>query len=408
MIKKKIVIFLYNRLFDPVVQSNLWLYIDYNLVNRKGYYKFHVLSYEVGEIPLTELQREKFGFWEQSGLSWTKSKWHKGKNIFLKAFDLLNGILSLVCLRISGYNYIISYGTISGSMAYIFSVILGFKIMIHTYEPHSEYMLDNMIWKKNSIHFKILHFLESRLAYKAKVIISATRFMEERLKNDMKVSASFYKIPSVVNENKFIFNMGDRKIIRSKYGIPESAFVVFYPGKFGGLYYKNEIAFIHKILMELDTRFHLLIVTPQTDEEVISIFDSQSIDRSSYTVTHADYENIHMFASASDIGLIAVPPGPSKKFISNIKVGEYLCSGLPFIITRGVSEDYLVAIESRVGVVVDDFDKNSFISAYPEIIGFLNIDPNLRRQHCRAVGVRFRGFETLNPRFSQALAEFVA
>ena len=68
-----------------------------------------------------------------------------------------------------------------------------------------------------------------------------------------------------------------------------------------------------------------------------------------YTITHSDYENIHKYASASDFAIISVPPGPSKKFISNIKVGEYLCAGMPFLITRGVSEDYIYAQEKEVG-----------------------------------------------------------
>ena len=101
--------------------------------------------------------------------------------------------------------------------------------------------------------------------------------------------------------------------------------------------------------------------------------------------------------------MIAVPPGPSKKFISNIKVGEYLCAGLPYLITRGVSEDYRFAIERGVGVVVDDFIRPSIETAWPEIRAFLEMPADRRRAHCREAGLDYRGFDTLNPRFRFAI-----
>jgi hypothetical protein len=99
-----------------------------------------------------------------------------------------------------------------------------------------------------------------------------------------------------------------------------------------------------------------------------------------------------------------VPPGPSKKFISNIKVGEYLCAGLPFLITRGVSEDYLYAEQKNVGVVVDDFVETEIKKAWPQIKAYLTMNAEQRRQHCRAVGIEYRGFENLNKLFKAAVA----
>jgi len=58
------------------------------------------------------------------------------------------------------------------------------------------------------------------------------------------------------------------------------------------------------------------------------------VDPKDYTLRHSDYENIHKYHFASDFAIISVPQGPSKKFISNIKVGEYLTAGLPFLINK--------------------------------------------------------------------------
>ena len=160
---------------------------------------------------------------------------------------------------------------------------------------------------------------------------------------------------------------------------------------------------MYRWLRELEPRLHFLIVTPQSDDEITSIFDRVGIDRAHYTLCHSDYSDIHPYFFAADYAVIAVPPGPSKQFISNIKVGEYLCSGLPFLITKGVSEDYLVAQELDVGVVVDDFREADIKAAWPKMRRLLEMPAEGRREHCRRVGLDYRGFDSLNPVFKAAM-----
>ncbi len=175
----------------------------------------------------------------------------------------------------------------------------------------------------------------------------------EGWKSEWKSKAKFIRIPTVANDKKFIFDRDIRERTRRELSIPECQWVLYYPGKFGDLYYREEFAWMYRWLKEEEPRFHLLIVTPHSDEEVKELFDKAGVDPKDYTVRHSDYENIHKYHFASDFAIISVPQGPSKKFISNIKVGEYLTAGLPFLINKGVSEDYIYATEKRVGVVVD-------------------------------------------------------
>lgn len=403
MKQKKIIIFLYNRLFDPTVQSNFWLFISNALKEQNSNYKFHVVSFENEKIPLTEEQKQKIQTWQDQGLEWSPLKWHAGKGIKNKIYDIAQGLKKVMRLRLKGYKYIMSLGSLAGSMSYLFSKWLGLRFYIHSYEPYSEFARDNKMFLENSLQFKVLNRLEKKSARSAAVIIATTRFMEMRLRDEWKFNTAFVKIPTVVDDKKFVFNQADRTSVRTRLGIPESAWVLYYPGKFGDLYYRQETALMFRWLKELDSRFHFLVVTPHTKDEVYALFDSADVDRDHYTIAHSSYEDIHIYASASDMGIIAVPPGPSKKFISNIKVGEYLCAGLPYLITRGVSEDYLYATEKKVGVVVDDFDERSIKAAYPEIKAYLEMNPEERRRHCREVGVDYRGFDKLNEQFRKAL-----
>lgn len=400
---RKVVIFLYNRLFDPLIQSNFWLFINDYLQNERSGIKFYLITYEDGRFPLTEEQQNMLLKWKGQGLRWKKLHWNPGTSYKAKALDILQGFFFLLVLRCKGYKHVISLASVAGTFVYLYSLLLRIRFFLYSFEPHSEYAIDNKMWKKESLQFKLSNYLEKKAASKAAVIASGTRFMEDRIKKEWRYKAAFFKLPTVVNDKKFTFNPEDRAYLRENLSLSETDNVLFYPGKFGDLYYREEVAFMFKWLKEEISDLHFLIVTPHEDEEVISLFNKAKVSPSDYTIRHSTYENIHQYFSASDFALIAVPPGPSKKFISNIKVGEYLCAGLPFLITEGVSEDYLYAIEKKVGVVVKDFKKRDIKSAVPQIKEYLQRDKHILRDHCRTVGLEYRGFHKLNSIFKEAM-----
>ena len=401
--KPKVIIFLYNRFFDPLIQSNFWLYINDYLKNENNLYDFHLITYENPVFPLTVEQEKMVEHWKEQGLKWTPLKWHQGSGLKEKFIDVFNGFKVVSKLRFQGYNHIVTLGSVAGTYAYLYALPLKMKLFLYQFEPHSEYAIDNGMWSKESKQYKISHYLEKKAALFATTIASGTVFMQERVKEVWQSKADFIRIPTVANDKKFMFNQKDRDETRKALGIDENAWVLYYPGKFGDLYYKEAFAWMYKWLQVEEPRLHLLIVTPHSDDEVKALFDGADVNPEDYTITHSDYENIHKYASASDFAIISVPPGPSKKFISNIKVGEYLCAGMPFLITRGVSEDYIYAQEKDVGVVVDDFVEEDVKKAWPEIKEYLERDQEELRKHCREVGLAYRGFEVLNKKFKLAL-----
>jgi hypothetical protein len=406
--KPKTIIFLYNRFFDPLIQSNFWLYIRDYLENENNPYQFHLITYENPEFPLTEEQEELVSKWRERGLEWTPLTWHPGQGLQNKFRDLADGFRAVAKLRFKGYNHIVTLGSVAGTYAYTYARPLGMKLFLYQYEPHSEYALDNKMWAPESKQYKISHYLEEKAALYATVVASGTVFMQERVKDIWKSKATFIRIPTVANDKKFIFNEQERIETRKKLGIPEDAWVLYYPGKFGDLYYREELAWMYRWLKEEEPRFHLLIVTPHTDEEVKALFDSAGVPPEDYTITHSDYENIHKYHFAADFAIISVPQGPSKKFISNIKVGEYLCAGLPFLINEGVSEDYIYATEKKVGVVVDGFTQDEAKKAAPQIREYLLGDREKLRKHCREVGLEYRGFDVLNKKFEEAMSSLTS
>jgi hypothetical protein len=403
-----VVIFLYNRLFDPLIQGNFWLYIRDLLDNPLPGVRFHLVTYEDPSFPLTAGQRELVTHWQQQGLDWTALTWHPGTGLSQKLKDVLSGWRVLVRLRRQGVRFIITLGSVAGSYGYLYGRSLGMRLFLYQFEPHSEYAIDNGMWHEGSLQHRLAAALERKAARYASVIASGTQYMQERLQQVWHAHGRFVKIPTVANDRQFHFDPALRQQTRHQLGLSDDTPLLLYPGKFGGLYYRSKTAWMFRWLHELNPRLRFLIVTPHSDSEVHALFDEAHVPRDTYRICHSDYPEIHGYYFAADFAIIAVPPGPSKKFISNIKVGEYLCAGLPFLITRGVSEDHLVAEQQDVGVVVDDFVESEIKAAWPKIQAFLAQPPEQRRAHCRAVGLDYRGFDTLNPRFRSAVETLIS
>ena len=403
-----IVIFLYNRLFDPLIQGNFWLYIKSYLADQNAPVRFHVITFEDSRHPLTDEQKELVAKWQAQGLEWTALKWHPGMGLMQKFRDVLSGFTAVARLRMKGHRHIVALGSVAGSFAYMCAAPLRMRLFLYQYEPHSEVSRDAGAWTEASRQFRLARFFERKSAEYAHVIASGTRFMGERLKDEWGVRAEFFRVPTVVNEDKFDHDPDVGAQVRAELGLAPDQPVLFYTGKFGGLYYDVEIAQAFGWLRDYDPQLHLLIVTPNEDEYVHGLFARACIDPAHYSICHSSYEEIERYYFAGDLGLITIPPGPGQKFRSSIKVGEYLCSGMPFLTPTGVSEDYLHALEQDVGVVVDDFSEAAIRGAWPEIRRYLEMDRDTRRSHCREFGIAYRGFSSLNPVFRTAIEALCA
>lgn len=401
--KTPIIIFLYNRLFDPLIQGNFWLYIKDYLQDPGAPVRFHVITYEDPRHPLTEAQKALVAEWTRQGLEWTALTWHPGMSLVRKFRDVLSGLVAVARLRMKGYRHIAALGSVAGTFAYFCALPLRLRLFLYQYEPHSEVSRDAGAWDEKSLQFRLARFFERRSAEYAHVIASGTRFMGERLKRDWGVRAEFFRVPTVVNEDKFHHDAAVAARMRADLGLQPGQPVLFYTGKFGGLYYDVEIAQAFSWLRAYDPQLHLLIVTPNEDAFVHDLFARAGVDRAHYSVCHSSYDDIERFYFVGDLGLITIPPGPGQKFRSSIKVGEYLCAGMPFLTPTGVSEDYLHATERDVGVVVADFSEGAIRGAWPEIRRYLDMDRDARRAHCREFGIEYRGFSSLNPIFKDAI-----
>jgi len=382
--QKTIFIFAYYSYKDPVFQSALLPYfIDFP---EKEKFHFVILTFEQKKFKMTKEQEENIkDYLKQHNITWYKTIWRSGKLKIVKKFiDVVWGILFSAYLIVK-YKPIGIYaeGINSAMFSYHLSKIFNLPLMAHSFEPHSDYMLEGGVWSSNDWETKVAKSYENKIAHYATYIFTATTQMVERI-NQNKSKTKAVRVPSCVDLNLFKFSETDRNRIRSQFDLVAKDILITYLGKLGGMYLENEIFEMAQIFLEKkDNSFHFLIITQDDHKLLWEKVTKFGIPKDRIRIIKLEREEVPAYLSASDFGLVAVKQSPSRKFSSPIKDGEYWACGLPLLIFKGVSDDYLFCEANKIGIVIQDTSKSSFNEAYNQVVEWVKVEDKIQvRERC--------------------------
>jgi len=393
---KNTLVFIYNSFNDPLFQNLMLSYI--REVAKENVGEFHLVTFEQERYrhnshtmtqshSMTTTQKKL----REQNIYWHPLTFHTGRFLLLKKlWDLLTGFLLVSWLRIKHKTRIIfCFANVAASFGLIFSRLLNMKLMVYSYEPHSEFMADLGYWSRSGMKYRLLNWLEWQAGLSADVIMTGTQHMVDELTR-RKSKAQLYRAPTAVDPADFKFNLADRKRMRNDLGVNDEQPLFIYVGKFGGLYYQEEIpALLSNIIQHLPEA-HFVVVTSNDQDEIEEMFGNH-LNSKAYSITgNLDYSELKAYLSAADVGISGVPPSPSQKYRSPTKVAEYLLMGLPYITTKGVSEDDEVAIDKNVGAVLDTFSEKPTKEFYESLQKLLDEPKDQRRTRVREVGSVYR------------------
>ena len=164
---------------DALVQTYTLPYVDIirKIVPSKT--KIFVLTAEQERISLTD--EEKLNINKKWAIKNMQLIAHPYRRFGIKKF--LSALTQLINLsrfiKRQNIKVIHAFCTPAGSMAYILCKMTGAKLIIDSYEPHAEAMVENGTWKNGGPAFKILFALEKRQTRKATAIIATTKGMKD-------------------------------------------------------------------------------------------------------------------------------------------------------------------------------------------------------------------------------------
>ncbi|RZM08994.1 MAG: hypothetical protein EOO88_49435, partial [Pedobacter sp.] len=214
--------------------------------------------------------------------------------------------------------------TPAGMHGYLLSKLTGKELIIDSYEPHAESMVENGTWSKDSAAFKVLWHFEKKQSARARFCIQAATGMDEYAKKKYGVDIISAGVrPACTDVDRFQFDAVAAKKLRNAWQW-EDKIVALYAGKFGGIYLDQEVFDLLKEAYDRwGDRLRVLLLTPSKLEEIVPFCEKAGLPTNIFHLTLAPHDEMPTYLSVADFALCPVKPVPSKRYCTPTKDGEY-------------------------------------------------------------------------------------
>ncbi len=348
-IRNNVLVITYWPFHDALVQTYTLPYLD--LIRRElpRTSMIHLVTLEPAGIPLRPekhpgIQHHPFRY-VPFGL----------KGMF--AFSVL--LLRLIWLvRAHKIDTVHAWCTPAGMLGYLVSLVTGRPLIIDSFEPHAEAMVENGTWTRTGMAFKTLFRFERLQTRRARAVIATVQGMKDYAKERYDVvPVRFFVKPACVDLERFsILNRKRLDLIR-QYGL-EGKLVCVYAGKFGGIYLDLEVfTFFRACRDHWGDRFHVMLLSQHTMSELLPFMEAEGLSTDMFTLKKVPHQQVPDLLGLGDFAITPVKPVPTKRFCSPIKDGEYWALGLPVVIPPGISDDSDIIKENNAGVILSGSDK---------------------------------------------------
>ncbi|MBX2942957.1 MAG: glycosyltransferase [Cyclobacteriaceae bacterium] len=339
------------------------------------------------------------------GIAWLPFNYHRfGIRAILNWLTIFFKLIRLIIQH--GISTIHCWATPAGAIGYWLSLVLKKELIIDSYEPHAESMIENGTWKRGGVAYKTLFWLERKQTQRAKHIIATTQGMKDYALKKYNIEIlNFHVKPACVD-----FDLFSESKIKDTQLLAElnlnSKIVCVYAGKFGGIYLESEVFDFFRVAVDYwGDLFRVLILTSHTREQIEGYCDLAGISPAIVISTYVSHSEIPKFIGLGDFAITPVKPLPSKRFCSPIKDGEYWAMGLPIVIPENISDDSRIIRDYGIGSVLEKLDNDSYLKSVREIDGFLQKPRNETQKLIRLVASKYRNFALAEDVYKKIYAE---
>ncbi len=294
-----------------------------------------------------------------------------------------------------GIGTIHAWCTPAGMIGYLVSVLTRRRLVIDSYEPHAEAMVENGTWKRDGMAFKVLFLFEKLQSRRATALIAATASMQDYAAQKYGVSgkALFVK-PACVDLERFSWREVKRFDLLRSLGL-EGKLVAVYAGKFGGIYLDQEVFDLLRVARDRwGDRFHVLLLTSHVPEDLAANMQRAGLDPAMFTIRFVPHHEVPAYMGLGDLALTPVRPVPTKRHCTPIKDGEYWALGLPVVITADISDDSELIERYGIGAVLHRLGDEHYNMALETIDSLLQgMDRAALYARIRPIAEKYRNFD---------------
>ncbi|MBK6989890.1 MAG: glycosyltransferase [Bacteroidetes bacterium] len=378
---------------DALIQAYTLPYVFLIRKNIEADRKIILVTFEQDHLKMdSKVRMEKVAFLRSKGIELLTLKYTKFNfTLPLKALGYFYELISTIKREKIGVIH--AWCTPAGSMGYLLCKLTGCKLIIDSYEPHAEAMVENQTWKRNSLRFHLLFYLEKKLSRFAKILISATEGMREYARQKYNFNPQNFLVkPACVNILEFNRKNKKNEVLLNKLGL-NNKIVAVYAGKFGGIYLTVESFHLLKAAEnKWGENFRALLLTNHNLNEISSWAKEADFPMEKIICKFVSHEEISNYVGLGDFAITPVKPIPTKRYCSPIKDGEYWALGLPVIITKDISDDSEIISKENIGYVLQTLNEIEYKKSIERIDELLTEGDVLTNRIIKVAG-NYRSFE---------------
>lgn len=378
----------YFGLREPLVQSQVVPYLRELAASKIGP---TLLTFEPKNPAWSSSERKqrRQGLRKQ-GIRWISLRYHKFPSLPATAYDIFSGNLVSCYLALKyRIDVIHARGHVPAAMAALAQVLGLAKLIFDIRGFMPEEYVDAGVWPAGGVLYRITKAVERRLLASAGAFVVLTHRAREILFPGCSATDPLGRpievIPCCVDMEKFQESTpGQRESIRKKLNVDER-WVLVYVGALGGWYLRSEMAEFIAVAHERHPTIFALVLTQSRAE--VEPFKNRlrelGLSPGDYRVGAVSPDEVPGYVAAADFAFCFITPGYSKLASSPTKIGEFLACGLPVLCNAGIGDIGELLVANRVGVMLEEFDRESYIRALRDIDELI-ADIGLRRR-CREI-----------------------
>ncbi|HMR56280.1 MAG TPA: glycosyltransferase [Cyclobacteriaceae bacterium] len=306
---------------------------------------------------------------------------------------LTAGLSLIRLIRRKKITVIHCFCTPPGAIGYLLSKITGCKLILDSYEPHAEAMVENGTWRKNGVAFNLLFALEKLQTRRASTVIAATTGMFQYAQQKYGITIPRYFVkPACVDLDLFQASLSRDERLLSELNLVGKV-VCVYAGKLGGIYLREEVFDFFKAATEQwGDSFRVLMLTNHERSEIEwdcakAGLNSQLVV--SRFVAHAD---VPRYMALGHFAITPVKPVATKKYCTPIKDGEYWALGLPVVIPANIPDDSDIILQHQAGAILNEFTHTEYKRTLVVIDNILKQPEVETKNRIRNLAITYRNF----------------
>ena len=353
--------------------------------------KIFIVTFEQPQMSLTEIEREATNI-ELNKINIELVAFPYKRFGIKKLIASLGHVIAMIkIVKGKKIDTIHAFGPNAGSYGYLVSKITGKDLVIDSFEPHAEAMVENGTWKRNGIAHFILGKFEKLQAKRAKHLIGTSSGMYDySIKNYGYEPKSFFVKPACVDTRFFYPRKKDVELVND-FKL-DGKIVCVYAGKLGGIYLEEEFFDFLKTCFEFwGDSFRCVMVTNADRKLIDKLMYKVDLPARVLISRFVPHDQVPRYLSLGDFAINPVKPVPTKRYCTSIKDGEYWAMGLPVVISPNISDDSEIISREDIGGVTNFTNKENMLNVIKKINVLISIKNN-QKEKIVSIAKKYRSY----------------